>query len=133
MNPFACIWKLFTADLTPEERAATWKLMGSRGWHLGLLVFVAFSLGGFAPVGVQGFVRAGQLQTIQADMKVVKDKLIDTRKQELPRLILDATDRWCSSSGDARRLRLEAVNALRSEYMSLMAREFERVNCEDLK
>jgi hypothetical protein len=130
---WSCIWRLFASDITPEERIVLLKLLGRRGWHVALGVFAAYALGGLSYFGLPGFARAGDITSIQKDMADVKMTLVTARMQELPEKILNATQNWCKSMGDAKPLRFKAMTDLRQEYFGLFKREFERVRCEDLQ
>lgn len=98
---------------------------------MGLAVHVFLSCGFAASFGVSGFAKAGDIDGIRQEMTAVKLDLRSKRLRELSGLLLDAKQKQCVATGQAKRLYLITYNDLRSEYFVLMGREFPDPPCSD--
>lgn len=86
---------------------------------------------GFVPAVYPGFAKATETTSITAQVASIKDDLKASRVKALPALLLDAKQKQCAASGDAKRLYFNAYNDLRAEYYELTHREFPDPSCSD--
>lgn len=86
---------------------------------------------GFLPVLFPGFATASENEGLRLEMVRVQVALEQKRAKELPGLMLDAKQKQCMASGEARRLYFNTYNDLRAEYYELTKREFPDPSCTD--
>ena len=128
-------------NLIPPKDGATdvhvrrWRLWIAGATFLnaaGLSIHIALACG-FASPFYSGFAQASDFKGVQADMMEVKTELRVKRINELGGLLLDAKQKQCSATGEAKRLYLASYNTLRSEYFDIMKREFPDPPCTDFQ
>ena len=68
-----------------------------------------------------------------AEMMGVKTELRVKRISELGGMLLDAKQKQCAASGEAKRLYLQSYNNLRTEYYNLIGREYPDPPCTDFQ
>lgn len=107
-----------------------WMAMATFLNALGLSAHVLLACGFIAPF-YPGFAQASDISGVRAEMKEVKDTLRTKRVNELGSLMLDAKQKQCTATGEAKRLYLVSYNALRAEYFDLADREFPDPPCSD--
>lgn len=90
---------------------------------LGLSAHIALACGFAAPF-YSGFAQADQLAKMQEDYS-------KRRVTELVTQMLDAKQKTCAASGDAKALYRLTYNNLRTEYYDLVKREFPDPPCSD--
>lgn len=66
-----------------------------------------------------------------ADFEMLKTETTQRRVRELQKEMLDAKQKQCAASGEAKRLYFDAYNDLRAEYFTLTKREFPDPPCSD--
>lgn len=98
----------------------------------GLSIHIALACGFAAPF-YPGFAQASEVSGVRAEMVEVKTDLRVKRINELGGLLLDAKQKQCSATGEAKRLYLASYNTLRSEYFDMMKREYPDPPCSDFQ
>ncbi|MGH6631750.1 MAG: hypothetical protein ACREB0_00195 [Sphingopyxis sp.] len=93
---------------------------------LGLTAHILLACGYAAGFGYAGFAQA-------AELREMKDELAKQRVRSLSREMLDAKQKQCAASGEAKRLYLSSYNDLRVEYFELTRREFPDPPCSDFQ
>lgn len=113
-------------DATPEDvQAWRWFVALVTGvTAMGLTAHIVLACGYAATLGYSGFARAEDLTTLQRD-------LAKQRVRSLQQQMLDAKQKQCMASGEAKRLYLVSYNELRAEYFELTRREFPDPPCSD--
>ncbi len=92
---------------------------------LGLSAHIALACG-FASPFYSGFAQADQVESIKAD-------LTKRRITELMTQMLDAKQKQCAASSEAKTLYRLTYNNLRTEYFELIGREFPDPPCSDFQ
>lgn len=99
---------------------------------MGVSGHILWVCGWLTPIGLAApFAQADELNSRVA--QIIRDELSVKRQQDLPGLMLDAKQKYCTASGEARRLHFSTYNNLRSEYFRLTQREYPDPPCEDFK
>lgn len=120
-------------DASPEKvQAWRWFVALVAGANaMGLLVHVLLSCGFAASIGISGFAKASDISDLKQQFASVKVDLQNKRVKELSSLLLDTKQKQCMASGQVKLLYLQTYNDLRSEYFTLMQREFPDPPCSD--
>lgn len=128
-------------NLIPPKDGATdvhvrrWRLWIAGATFLnaaGLSIHIALACGFAAPF-YPGFAQATDVGGVRAEMLEVKTDLRAKRIRDLGGLLLDAKQKQCAATGQAKRLYLESYNSLRSEYFEIMKREYPDPPCSDFQ
>jgi hypothetical protein len=99
---------------------------------LGLTLHIALACGFAAPF-YTGFAKASQFDEVKQQMTAVQADLDKKRIKELANLILDTKHKHCLATGEARRLYLDSLNALRDEYYDKTHRVAPDPPCSDFQ
>jgi hypothetical protein len=120
-------------DADPDKvQAWRWFLALTTGVNtMGLAIHVLLSCGYATALGISGFAKAGDVAGIRQEMAEVKIDLRAKRVRELSSLMLDAKQKQCAATGQAKRLYLQSYNEMRTEYFQIMGREFPDPPCAD--
>lgn len=114
--------------LSPEQRA----LIARSIWVMGVSGHILWVCGWLAPVGLAS--PFAQADEVNNQVKhIIREELSAKRQSDLPGLMLDAKQKYCAASGEARRLHFTTYNALRAEYYKLTQLEYPDPPCEDFK
>jgi hypothetical protein len=126
--------KEFATRLKPPGRDATPEDVQSWRWFvalttgitaMGMTAHIIIACGYATGLGLSGFAKATEIPIVVAEAMAKK------REQELPSMILDAKQKQCNATGEAKRLYLKSYNELRTEYFGLTKREFPDPPCTD--
>lgn len=99
---------------------------------MGVSSHILWVCGWLAPLGFASpFANADELNTKVS--QIIREELSSKRARDLPSLMLDAKQKYCVASGEARRLHFISYNDLRAEYYRLTLREYPDPPCEDFK
>jgi hypothetical protein len=127
--------KEFASRIKPPPHDAPPEIVNAWRWFVALVtsaigaaltVHILLACGYAAGFGYSGFARASDLSTMQQD-------LAKQRIRSLSREMLDAKQKQCLASGEAKRLYLSSYNDLRAEYYELTKREFPDPPCSDFQ
>lgn len=123
----------FASRIKPPGPNASPKVVNAWRWFVAvvasvnsvaLCAHILLACGYATTFGYSGFAKADELQTY---VKGEEAK----RVRSLTREMLDAKQKQCLASGEAKRLYLDSYNDLRSEYFNLTRREFSDPPCKD--
>lgn len=123
------------AEGATEAHVKRWRLWIAAATFLnalGLSAHIALACGFAAPF-YTGFAQAGEVQGVRSEMVEVKTELRVKRINELGGMLLDAKQKQCAASGEAKRLYLLSYNNLRTEYYNLIGREYPDPPCSDFQ
>jgi hypothetical protein len=134
----------FMVDATPEERAHMLRL----GFRIVVAVHIAWACGLLAPLGMNGFVFAGEVDDkIQAAVEPIRAELGDVsekvaRTEEISKRILigqiaaqlrDLNRLKCSTTDEHVRMRMERdIEEGEQEYKALTGERYPLAACKDL-
>ncbi len=138
------LMRFLTGDLEPGER----KVMQHAGlrilWRIGMTLFVAFSMGWLAFIGLSGFVRAGELEqkiapvnaSIAQLASAVKALSDSQREQTLALLRVAITDglvkRCHADKDETKQIYRNEVNEAQVRYFGLTGAYYPEHSCADL-
>lgn len=123
------------AEGASEAHVKRWRLWIAGATFLnacGLTIHIAAACGFAAPF-YSGFAQAEEVKGVRSEMLEVKAELRAKRINDLGGLLLDAKQKQCAATGQAKRLYLESYNKLRGEYFDLMKREYPDPPCTDFQ
>ena len=134
----------FMVDATPEERAHMLRL----GFRIVVTVHIAWACGLLAPMGMNGFVFAGEVDDkIQSAVEPIRNELGQVaakvaRTEEISKRILigqiagqlrDLNRLRCTTSDDHVRMRMERdIEEGEQEYIALTGERYPLAACKDL-
>lgn len=125
----------FASRIKPPGKNASPAVVNAWRWFvavtvsanaLALCAHIMLACGYATALGYAGFAKADELQTY---IKGESSK----RVRSLTREMLDAKQKQCLASGEAKRLYLDSYNDLRAEYFDLTRREFPDPPCRDFQ